>query len=148
MNNKHPDKIDNRQRQSRFAARKKVKELLQEGKFDLIAFLNAPDIQASLGQAIKDGLAGKKTNSNLIKLTTELIGLYKAQKEDNKSEFSPADYITIAREVTRSLKGELETGGGNCPVCGQPAPLRNEPYLYPEPEQPADREVETVDISF
>ena len=102
------------------------------------------EYQQFLKKTYQHAISGK--NAAYARLWAELQGKLDNKGED-KGEFSPADYITIAREVIRSLKGELESGGGNCPVCGQHKTLLP-PYSYPEPEQPADREVETVDISF
>lgn len=114
-------------------------------EFDIKDFLNKPENKQLLANAFIDGLNGKRTNSQLFKLITQLTGDLVEKREDNvKVEFTTNDRVRIAIELRETLRRELEDTG-TCPICCQHKTL-HEPYIPAGREQQQESPVEAVGL--
>lgn len=129
----------------RHREKKKQAKYCTNGELDTRKFLNAN--KGKLLNAIIDGLDGKRTNSQLLRLVAQLTGDLVEKTEDTvKVEFTIADRQQAAADLIEGLRRETETTG-ICVVCGQRKALRLESCSNPEPEHTKDSEVATVAVS-
>ena len=71
-------------------------------------------------------------------LYAKILGWLAEKKDENKEEISAEEYISIGTRVAKQLQDTYRQGNGNCPVCGRPQEMGNQPRMDTEPKQPED----------
>jgi len=104
--------------------------------FDIRKYLRSelPEMAEALVATIKS-----KKSAKSIELALKVLGeLVEKQEVTNKFELGAVEYREITGRVLAQLRDSYKELGGNCPVCGQPHPLLEEPRLDSEQDRAED----------
>ena len=121
-----PIKDPDKQRESvkvakrKYDKKQKLNKYFTEGVFDLQKAIDDPAFQMMCFSAIQDGLAGKRINSQILRLATELTGYLAKKKESGaKVELTSSDIASESERIIGYFRERLEEAPGICPLCGK-----------------------------
>jgi len=127
-----------RLRMAKYREKLKLKPFMKDGKLNMEAFLQSEPVKMDIVNMINGGLSGQKINSQLLKLITQLAGIYTDKKEEpQRLEFSVADRQQVFGEFIAGLKREAKATG-LCPICLKRETLCEDSCLHPESKFEAD----------